>query len=141
MDSNPAGIFILVAILLAAIVGVVYLMVTTKHGSQLNVQRYQTKWLEIENSVTRDNAASWQLAIMNADKLLDQALRERRFKGQTMGERMKSAQKTWKNANHVWGAHKIRNQLAHEVNANVTYDITLRSLSAFKQGLKDLGAI
>ncbi len=141
MDSNPAGIFILVAILLAAIVGVVYLMVTTKHGSQLNVQRYQTKWLEIENSVTRDNAASWQLAIMNADKLLDQALRERRFKGQTMGERMKSANKAWKNANHVWGAHKIRNQLAHEVNANVTYDITLRSLSAFKQGLKDLGAI
>ena len=141
MDSNPAGIFILVAVLLAAIVGVVYLMVTSKHGSQLNVQRYQTKWLEIENSVTRDNAASWQLAIMNADKLLDQALRERRFRGQTMGERMKSAQKTWKNANHVWGAHKIRNQLAHEVNANVTYDITLRSLSAFKQGLKDLGAI
>lgn len=141
MDSNPAGIFILVAVLLAAIVGVVYLMVTSKHGSQLNVQRYQTKWLEIENSVTRDNAASWQLAIMNADKLLDQALRERRFRGQTMGERMKSAQKTWKNANHVWGAHKIRNQLAHEVNAKVTYDITLRSLSAFKQGLKDLGAI
>ena len=141
MDSNPAGIFILVAVLLAAIVGVVYLMVTSKHGSQLNVQRYQTKWLEIENSVTRDNAASWQLAIMNADKLLDQALRERRFRGQTMGERMKSAGKTWKNANQVWGAHKIRNQLAHEVNANVTYDITLRSLSAFKQGLKDLGAI
>ena len=58
-----------------------------------------------------------------------------------MGERMKSANKVWKNANHVWGAHKIRNQLAHEVNANVTYDITLRSLSAFKQALKDLGAI
>lgn len=141
MDNNPAGIFILVAVLLAAIVGVVYLMVTSKHGSQLNVQRYQTKWLQIENSVTRDNAASWQLAIMNADKLLDQALRERRFKGQTMGERMKSAQKVWKNANHLWGAHKIRNQLAHEVNAKVSYEITLRSLSAFKQGLKDLGAI
>lgn len=141
MDSNPAGIFILVAVLIAAVVGVVYLLITSKHGSQLNVQRYQTKWLEIENSVTRDNAASWQLAIINADKLLDQALRERRFRGQTMGERMKSAQKTWKNANHVWSAHKIRNQLAHEVNAKVTYDITLRSLSAFKQGLKDLGAI
>ena len=141
MDSNPAGIFILVAILLAAIVGVVYLMVTTKHGAQLNVARYQTKWLEIENSVTRNNTASWQLAIMNADKLLDQALRERRFKGQTMGERMKSAQKVWKNANHVWGAHKVRNQLAHEVNAEISYNTTLRSLSAFKQGLKDLGAI
>ncbi len=141
MDSNPAGIFFLAAVLIAAVVGVVYLMVMSKQGSALNVQRYQTKWLEIENSVRRDNGASWQLAIMNADKLLDQALRDRRFKGQTMGERMKSAQKVWKNANHVWGAHKIRNQLAHEVNANVTYDITLRSLSAFKQALKDLGAI
>lgn len=141
MDSNPAGIFFLVAVLIAAVVGVVYLMVMSKQGPALNVKRYQTKWLEIENSVRRDNSASWQLAIMNADKLLDQALRDRRFKGQTMGERMKAAGKVWKNANHVWGAHKIRNQLAHEVNANVTYDITLRSLSAFKQALKDLGAI
>ena len=139
--DNPATIFLLVAVLIAAVVGVVFLLITSKQGPKLNVARYQTKWLEIENSVRRDNGASWQLAIMNADKLLDQALRERRFKGQTMGERMKSAQKVWKNANHVWGAHKIRNQLAHEVNANVSYDITLRSLSAFKQALKDLGAI
>jgi hypothetical protein len=35
---------------------------------------------------------------------------------------MKSAQKVWKNANHVWGAHKVRNQLAHEVNADISYD-------------------
>lgn len=139
--DNPATIFFLAAVLIAAVVGVVYLLVMSKQGPALNVQRYQTKWLEIENSVRRDNNASWQLAIMNADKLLDQALRERRFKGQTMGERMKSAQKVWKNANHVWGAHKVRNQLAHEVNAHISYDTTLRSLSAFKQALKDLGAI
>lgn len=139
--DNSAGIFFLIAVLIAAVVGVVYLLVMSKQGPALNVQRYQTKWLEIENSVRRDNSASWQLAIMNADKLLDQALRERRFKGRTMGERMKSAQKVWKNANHVWGAHKVRNQLAHEVNASVSYDTTLRSLSAFKQALKDLGAI
>lgn len=141
MDNNPANLFILIAVLIAAVVGVVYLMIINKQGPLLNVKRYQAKWLEIENSVRRDNAASWQLAIMNADKLLDQALRERRFKGQTMGERMKSAQKVWKNANHVWSAHKVRNQLAHEVNVQLNYDTTLRSLSAFKQALKDLGAI
>lgn len=141
MDSSSANGFILVAVLIAALVGVVYLRVMTKQGPGLNVKRYQTKWLEIENSVAKNNPASWQLAIMNADKLLDMALRDRRFKGQTMGERMKSAAKVWKNANHVWGAHKIRNQLAHEVTVQLTYDTTLRSLSAFKQALKDLGAI
>lgn len=141
MDSNPSMLFFLFAVLIAAVVGVVFLFITNKQGPKLNVARYQTRWLAIENSVRKDNKASWQLAIMNADKLLDQALRERRFKGQTMGERMKSAQKVWKNANHVWGAHKVRNQLAHEVNATISYDTTLRSLSGFKQALKDLGAI
>lgn len=141
METNPANIFILAAVLIAAIVGVLYLVFAKKQGPKLNVERYQTKWLEIENSVMRDNPASWQLGIMNADKLVDQALRERHFRGQTMGERMKSAQKVWRNANHVWGAHKIRNQLAHETDVKLSYDVTLRSLTAFKQALKDLGAI
>ena len=141
MEANPAGILILVAVLLAAIVGVIYLVFSRRNAPQLNVAKYQTKWLEIENSVTRDNPASWQLGVMNADKLVDQALRERKFKGQTMGERMKAAQKSWSNANHVWGAHKIRNQLAHEADVQLNYETTLRSLTAFKQALKDLGAI
>lgn len=140
MDS-PATILLLIAVLLAAVVGVVVLAFANKNGLRLNTQRYQTKWLEIENSLARDNPASWQLAILNADKLLDQALRERHIKGKTMGERMKAAAKLWRNADHIWGAHKIRNKLAHETDANVTYETALRALSAFKQGLKDLGAI
>lgn len=139
--DNPASIFLLIAVLLAAIVGVVVLVFASKNGPRLNTQRYQTKWLEIENALSRDNPASWQVAILSADKLLDQALRDRRVKGKTMGERMKTANKMWRNADHVWSAHKIRNKLAHEPDATITYDIALRTLSAFKQGLKDMGAI
>ncbi len=141
MEINPAGLFILIAVLIAAVVAVIFLVFSGKNAPQLNVARYQTKWLEIENSISRDNPSSWQLAILNADKLVDHALRERRYKGQTMGERMKAADKAWSNANHVWGAHKIRNQLAHETDVQLTYETTLRSLTAFKQALKDLGAI
>lgn len=139
--DNPASIFLLIAVLLAAIVGVVVLVFASKNGPRLNTQRYQTKWLEIENGLSRDNPASWQVAILSADKLLDQALHDRRMKGKTMGERMKTANKMWRNADHVWSAHKIRNKLAHEPDATITYDIALRALSAFKQGLKDMGAI
>lgn len=140
-SNGPVIIFFLIVVLIGAVIAVIFLMVSSKNGPRLNIDKYQTQWLAIENSVTRGNEASWQVAIMNADKLLDQALRDRRFKGQTMGERMKSAAKSWKNANHVWGAHKIRNQLAHEVDTQLSYEVTLRSLSAFKQALKDLGAI
>ncbi|QHU89521.1 hypothetical protein GWK73_02585 [Candidatus Saccharibacteria bacterium oral taxon 955] len=141
MDANPAVVLILIAIFLVAVVGVVYLVFTRKSSPKLNIEKYQTKWLAVENSVSRNNSASWQLAIFNADKLVDLALKERRFAGQTMGGRMKSAEKVWSNANHIWGAHKIRNRLAHETDVHLTYETTLRALTAFKQALKDLGAI
>lgn len=139
--DNLGLLLILAAVLLVAVVGVVYLVFAMKRSPQLDQSRYQAHWLEIEHSIQEDNTASWQLAIINADKLLDQALRDRQVKGKTMGERMKAAQSTWHNANHIWSAHKIRNQLAHETDARVTHDITLRALSAYRQGLKDLGAI
>ena len=141
MDANPAVVLIMIAIFLVAVVGVVYLVFTRKSSPKLNIEKYQTKWLAVENSVSRNNSASWQLAIFNADKLVDLALKERRFAGQTMGERMKSAEKVWSNANPIWGAHKIRNRLAHETDVHLTYETTLRALTAFKQALKDLGAI
>jgi len=141
MDANPAVVLILIAIFLVAVVGVVYLVFTRKSSPKLNIEKYQTKWLAVENSVSRNNSASWQLAIFNADKLVDLALKERRFAGQTMGERMKSAEKVWSNANHIWGAHKIRNRLAHDTEVKLSHDLALRALSAYKQALKDLGAI
>ena len=139
--NNTALMILLAVVLCAAIIGVIVLVLASKNAPKLRVERYQTRWLEIENSLSRTVASSWQVAIMDADKLLDQALKDRHFKGQTMGERMKSAQKTWTNANYIWGAHKIRNQLAHETDVELTYETTLRSLTAFKQALKDLGAI
>lgn len=134
-------LFLLVGVLLLAIVFIVFISLKGKVTPTLNRQKYQSSWLEIENSVSRDNLSACQLAIMNADKLLDMALRESRFKGDNMGERMKSAKNAWKSADNVWTAHKVRNKLAHEHDAKVSYELTLQTLGAFKQGLKDLGAI
>ena len=110
-------------------------------GSALDVDRYRTSWLAIERQLVKDEEPSYHLAILNADKLLDQALRQRGFKGETMGERMRSARQIWSNATAVWTAHKLRNQIAHEPEVKISYDQARRSLSAFKQSLKDVGAI
>ena len=134
-------IFFLATILILAVVGIIAIAYTSKNGPKLNREKYQARWLQTEHTLKHDNPESYQVAVMNADKLLDMALRERKFKGKTMGERMKSAQTTWSNPNHVWAAHKIRNRIAHEHDMHVTYDIAARALTAYKQGLKDLGAI
>ncbi len=122
--------------------GILFLMMHgRKSGRQLDVNKYRTQWLGIERQLQRDQESSYHLAILNADKLLDLALRQSGTKGKTMGERMKASQAAWTNANAVWSAHKIRNQIAHEPEVRVSYDDARRSLSSFKQGLKDLGAI
>lgn len=139
MDNSLLGF--LAGILVVGVLLVVVIMLTKKGHPQLDVNKYRMSWLKIEQALSRDEPSSHLLCILNADKLLDQALRERGVAGETMGDRMKQLQTTWSNANAIWSAHKLRNQIAHEHDAQVSYDDTRRALAAFKQALKDIGAI
>jgi len=123
--------------------GAIVLVFIARGGisSQLNQDEYRSAWLKIEQEVDPGNVPSYQLALLNADKLLDKALQARGVRGQTMGERMKSFNSQWSNANNIWSAHKIRNKLAHESNFQVNLDTTKRALAVYKQALKDVGAI
>lgn len=130
-----------IGILVIGILLIVVISVSRRGAPVLDVEKYRSRWLAIEAQLKRDEASSYQLTVLNADKLLDKALKERGFRGETMGERMKAAKETWSNANNVWSAHKLRNQIAHEHGARITYDDARRALSSFKQALKDVGAI
>ncbi|MEO5950073.1 MAG: hypothetical protein ABIQ04_01350 [Candidatus Saccharimonadales bacterium] len=139
MDGSV--VFFFVAILVVGAILFAVITLTKRGGSPLNVDKYRVKWLAIEQQLKRDEPSSCQLAVLNADKLLDQALRERGYRGQTMGERMKSAHDKWTSRDGVWRAHKLRNQIAHESDVRVSYDEARSALGCFKQALKDLGAI
>lgn len=140
MDSNIALLAFFAAILIVAGL-VLVIIVYTKGGNQLNQEKYRTKWLSVERSLVKDQPASCHLSVLNADKLLDHALKEAGYKGNTMGERLKSASSRLSNRNAVWAAHKLRNQIAHEPDVQVKYDTARRALASFRQALKDVGAI
>jgi hypothetical protein len=131
----------MIGILVVGVLLIVVITLTKRGPVGLDVEKYRSRWLQIESSLKRDEQASYHLAILNADKLLDQALRDRGIRGETMGERMKTARSTWSNANAVWSAHKLRNQIAHEADVHISYDETRRALAAFKQALRDVGAV
>lgn len=140
MTDGLMIIFLVVIVFVGA--GILFLIAHGRgKGRQLDVERYRTSWMTIERQLVKDQEASSHLVILNADKLLDQALKQRGFKGETMGERMKSAKATWSNANDVWSAHKLRNRIAHETDVVVGYNNARRALSAYKRALKDVGAI
>ena len=134
-------IFFFAAILIVAILLFAAVTLTKRGGGMLDVDKYRTKWLAIEQSIVKDNEPSYHLAVMNADKLLDQAMRDLGIKGQTMGDRLKFSKERWSNRNNLWNAHKLRNQIAHEPDVRVSYNDARVALSGFKQALKDIGAI
>ena len=138
---NSSVLFMLAGVLLVAGV-VLWVIFRLHHGSnQLDVDKYRKKWLEIERQLKKDDLRSCQFAVIEADRLLDSALKENGIKGDTMGERMKAAKDMWSNRDSVWKAHKLRNQIVHEVGTEVDYTTARQALVGFKRALKDMGAI
>jgi hypothetical protein len=107
--------------------------------SPLNKDYYHSQWSELLARVkTNDGMA---IAIIDADKLLDDVLKKRHFKGKTMGERLVSAQRQLSDNDAVWYAHKLRNRLVHETNVRLKKRDVQKALAGFRQGLRDLGAL
>lgn len=127
----------------ALLVAVVFFFVVTKFAQRpqaLDRQYYQNQWARIAQ-LQQGREVEWHVAIMEADKLLDKALQARGFRGQTMGERLKSARNTLRDNNAVWQAHKLRNRLAHESDVHLSHGQVTQALNGLKSGLKDLGAL
>lgn len=137
---GDAVIWLFVAIIVVGAVFLGLMAATRKPSKHLNQQAYRERWLVISNSIT-DDSGTQELAIINADKLLDQALKERGISGDTMGERLKNAKTLFGNNNNVWSAHKLRNRIAHESAVKLKSSMTRNAMASFKTALKDVGAL
>ena len=134
-------------ILLSCIVfGIVVLLAAAWFTNRLPRRRggldkdyFQTRWLDVLAKVKTQEGMV--LAVIDSDKLLDEALKRRHFKGRTMGERMVSAQQTFTDNDATWYAHKLRNRLVHEADIKLKENEAKRALAGMRQGLKDLGAL
>lgn len=100
---------------------------------------FEKRWKELQSLCKGKD--TWPLAVINADKLLDEALKKRRYKGKSMGERLVSAQRELGDNDAVWFSHKLRNRLVHEENVVLREKDVKQALLGFRRGLKDLGAL
>lgn len=125
------------------IFGIIVLVVINKLGggrlSGLKKEHYQKSWLDLLERVKTPEGMV--LAVIDADKLLDECLKKRHFKGKTMGERLVSAQRLLSDNDSAWYAHKLRNRLVHEPNVNLKKSEAQNALGGFRKALKDLGAL
>ncbi len=126
-------------ILLVLIFGAARIARRPTAGKRLNTEYFSARWQEVQKLCA--SKSTWPLAIINADKLVDEALRKSRAKGKTMGERLVTVQRTLTSNDTVWYAHKLRNKLVHEEYDKLSERDVKEALIGFRQALKDLGAL
>lgn len=129
----------LIAIGLGAILLLILMNVLPRQSSGLDRVYYHKKWEEIR-LLLKTSMAGARLSIIEADKLLDRALKELGFPGETMGDRLKSAASRLGSKDAVWDAHRLRNRLVHE-DAHPRPSQIKAALTAYEACLKKLGAL
>ena len=102
------------------------------------------KWAEIETLMRVGRPSAFKTAILDADKLLDYVLKSLHYRGQTMGERMKSISRERFERDFfdaMWQAHKLRNEMVHNMDYNVMDFEARTAIKKFEKTLQDLGAL
>lgn len=103
--------------------------------------RIHVRWHQIEEQVRRGGPSHLRQAVLEADKLVDHTLQQMRVPGDTMGERLRQSSQRFSDYNGLWKAHKLRNQIVHEMDKEILSFDVKRALVRFKQALADLGVL
>mgnify|MGYP001560337156 CR=1 FL=1 len=79
------------------------------------------RWLAVERLLDSNNESDWKLAIIEADKMLDELLVVLGYQGASLGDRLLAVEKgDMLSLDEAWEAHKYRNRIAHETGMQVT---------------------
>ena len=72
-------------------------------------------WGKVLNYLFSQHSSDWKLAIIEADSMLEGLMDQMGFKGESLGDKLKSAdQDNFPNLTIAWEVHTIRNRIAHE---------------------------
>jgi hypothetical protein len=108
--------------------------------SDLSKKHVQESWKNVEQHFFEGDENDLKIAIIEADKLLNEALRSAGVFGTQLGDRLKKATpEQVPNLDEVWQAHRLRNQIAHEPDFKLKRDLAERALNIYHMALENLG--
>lgn len=101
------------------------------------------RWDMVIAHATSDNPAEWRIAILEADAMLDELLRELGYTGAGVGEMLQQADRgSMSTLQDAWDAHKIRNKIAHEgINFGLSENLTNKTINLYRRVFEEFGKI
>jgi hypothetical protein len=101
-------------------------------------EQVQARWQKILETSRQGGDMGLKLSVIEADNLLDAALKSLVIPGDTLGERLKVAGYNYPKLKNVWWAHKLRNNIVHDHAFQLRNSEARRALSDFESALKEL---
>ena len=127
-----------IVVVLVALAAIAF-MFWRRRPQPLDPAFFQKRWQELQR-LLRDKT-QWSKAVLDADELLATALKKKRIRGRTMGERMANAQRLFTDNDSVWFGHKLRTKIDTEPQTQLKEADVKQALVGIRQALKDVGAL
>ncbi len=95
---------------------------------------------EIYKKTVGGSQSDWKIAVIEADKTLDQLLKQKGFNGSSLGERLKNMVPADlpEIYEEVWEAHKIRNRIVHEPDFEISQNEARQIVSIYDRAIKKI---
>lgn len=115
-----------------------------RHAEQVWNETYrsttrESKLAAVHAHIDSENPTDWKLAIIEADIVLDQTLKDRGYAGTSLGERLRNiTPKQLASIDDAWDAHRVRNKIAHEgadfvLTKRIAEDTIARYMNVFRE--------
>ena len=97
------------------------------------------RWQSILNKLEKGDESNLKLAVIEADKILDDLLRRMGYAGQDIGERLKQISPAQiPQIDQLWQAHKLRNQIVHQPDFRLNLAQAKRAIEIYQKVFEDL---
>ncbi|MFZ6015999.1 MAG: hypothetical protein ACOYUZ_06655 [Patescibacteria group bacterium] len=139
--SWTIGAFLIAALAIILLIALaVWLIRRLKRPELYGMSREEVakRWEQIIATSKTNGDMGIKLSIIEADNLLDAALKSLVMPGDTLGERLKVACYKYPKLKNVWWAHKLRNNLVHDHSFRLRNAEAKRALGEFEKALKEL---
>jgi len=104
-------------------------------------RKIQKHWQEIENLMKMTGASHFEKAVIQADKLVNLAMKQKGAKGEIFADRARDFRKKFSDYDGLWKAHILRNNLVHEPDFEIYKFSAEKAIKRFHKALKDLGIL
>ncbi|MCF7906618.1 hypothetical protein K9L04_01635 [Patescibacteria group bacterium] len=134
-------LFLVIAVILIFIVNFLKKLKRKKRTEKKLKDKVKTDWMEILEISKKEGEIYKKMAIIEADKLLDNTLKRMGTPGSTMAQRLKYITQKYPKLKTVWEAHKIRNLISHESNFELYKKTSSKCMYLYEDAFKVLGIL